>query len=252
MSAMSGTAAIIWQNAGGEVASWKFAGTNFTGKAVFESKGPNWKVLGSGDFNWDGRLDLVWMNEVTRRLEIALMDGVNVLSSDYVRAAPRAASGWNLLGVGDLNHDATADLLWSRPDGKMVLWEMDGTSFVKASWFHSGKVMSPNWRLAAIADMDGDTKNELIWQHLEGHLAVSQLNGSNIQTSTLLQSGKRFDAWKVAGASDFDGDNKTDFILRHKDGSLALWIMNGLHKEKSQLLRNGISVSHAWRIIGVQ
>ena len=252
LQAANGTSTIFWQNAAGKVATWEFISEDFAGKVPLPSKGVHWELIGVADFNWNGQTDLLWANKVTGRIEISLMENGNEVAVDYLRSAPSFSQGWKLLGVADLNEDSSPDLLWSRPNGQMILWQMDGTTFVQASWFNEGRPFNPAWRLAAIADMTGDAKNDLLWQHADGRVAVSQLEGMTIQGSTLLHGGKRFEAWKLAGTVDFNGDDQADLLWRHRDGHLAFSAVNGVDIAQSQLVRNGISVSHGWRIVGVQ
>jgi hypothetical protein len=52
--------------------------TNVIGSAVVVNQGPSWHVMGVGDYNNDGRSDILWQNE---------MNGTNLLT-DVIIGSP--------------------------------------------------------------------------------------------------------------------------------------------------------------------
>ena len=43
------------------LAMWELSGTNIVGGGVVSpNPGPAWKAIGTGDFNGDGRSDILW------------------------------------------------------------------------------------------------------------------------------------------------------------------------------------------------
>jgi FG-GAP repeat len=48
----------------------------------------NWAVYGTGDFNGDGKGDLLWRDSVTGAVSIWFMDGGNVLATAGFGAVP--------------------------------------------------------------------------------------------------------------------------------------------------------------------
>ena len=42
---------------------WEINGTTTIGAAVVGNPGPSWHAKGSGDFNGDGRADILWQND---------------------------------------------------------------------------------------------------------------------------------------------------------------------------------------------
>ena len=80
--------------------------------------GVAWTVVGSGDYNGDGRSDILWRNGST---------GANTIWRS-ANAATRQAVGtvstsWRVVGSGDYNGDGRADILWRNSStGANTIW----------------------------------------------------------------------------------------------------------------------------------
>ena len=73
-----------------------------------------WRV---GDFNSDGRIDVVGHNTTTGEIQVWLMDGTNRTSFVYVNDAATGGrligpSPWRLNGAGDVNFDGQTDIIF--------------------------------------------------------------------------------------------------------------------------------------------
>jgi hypothetical protein len=55
-----------------------------------------WKIVAQGDYNGDGKADLLWRNETTGQVYMMLMNGLVIASSAMVYQEPNIA--WNLMG----------------------------------------------------------------------------------------------------------------------------------------------------------
>ena len=108
-----------------------------------------------------------------------------------MKQAPVVASGvpltWQIVGVGDLDGDRKADLVWRHTQaGDVAVWLMDGVT-VK-----SGPVVSPGvpleWEIAEVEDFDGDGNADLVWQNTRnGFVDVWQMDGARIKQSIHIQ-----------------------------------------------------------------
>ena len=86
--------------------------------------GPSWHVKGTGDFNGDGKSDILWQSDTARR---DLADGRH--QPRFRRRRPvNPGPTWQIKGSGDFNGDGKSDILWQGEDGTPAIWLMDGTN----------------------------------------------------------------------------------------------------------------------------
>jgi uncharacterized repeat protein (TIGR01451 family) len=94
---------IVWQNAStGQVFVWYMGGAlgnQFLGSTFLAptGMGAGWSIVGTADFNGDGKPDLVWQNATTRQVFIWYMGGTlgnQFLGATYL--APTGMAGWTV------------------------------------------------------------------------------------------------------------------------------------------------------------
>src|SRR5438876_10965617 len=124
----------------------------------------NWKVAGIGDFDGDGRADILWRNTSTGQNYIYFMNGTVILPTEgYIRTV--ADPNWQVAGVGDFDGDGKADIVWrNRTSGHNYLYAMDGTT-IKPTEGYLRTVADLAWQIAAVGDYDGDGKSDLLWRN---------------------------------------------------------------------------------------
>src|SRR5262249_9254138 len=73
------------------------------------SAASTWSIAGTGDFNGDGRSDILWYNNTTGQVVIWLLNGTSVIGG----GSPGSVAGtWTVAGTGDFNGDGKSDILW--------------------------------------------------------------------------------------------------------------------------------------------
>ena len=104
----------------------------------------------------------------------------------------------------------------------------------------------------AIADINGDARADLIWQHDQGALQVWYMNGTTrIGSGSLNPAAVDGNDWKIVGADDVNGDLKPDLIWQQSStGLIGAWLMNGA-TATSFVLMTPSQVDRAWHIRGV-
>jgi FG-GAP-like repeat/Bacterial pre-peptidase C-terminal domain/CARDB/FG-GAP repeat len=141
---------LFWSNeTAGLNAIWYMDGTNLRSLALAPSVSgdPTWKVAGVGDFNQDGKPDLVWRNQSSGSNTIWLMDNTTILNNQGFAAIPD--TNWQINGVGDFNGDGKSDLaIRNYSSGQNIVWLMDGTAFQEIVFI--GEVKDTNWVLSGV------------------------------------------------------------------------------------------------------
>jgi hypothetical protein len=204
------------------------------GPTVLAGSGPiqavrntNWTVVGTGDFDGDGKSDILWRNQANGNNSIWSMDGTTILPGSGA-IPPRANSNWTVVGTGDFDGDGKADILWRHQvKGKNSLWLMDGTTILPGSGAILA-VANTNWTVVGTGDFDGGGKADILWRH--------QVKGKNslwlMDATTILPGSGAIQAvgntnWTVVGTDDCDGDGKSDILWRHQvTGNNSLWLMD--------------------------
>ena len=91
------------------------------------------------------------------------------------------STDWKIQGVGDLDGNGTADVMWrNTKSGVVAAWLLSGSSIVSSPFF---KGVPADWELAQLGDVDGDGKADVIWRHsINGAVAVWLMNGLSISS----------------------------------------------------------------------
>ena len=185
-----------------------------------------WQILGVGDLDGDSRADLIWRDRNRGDVAAWLLDGASMKAWATLLPALDPVN-WRLDGIGDLDGDGKADLIWRSPySGDVVAWMMDGLTV--RSWGTVFKGLDWSWKLSAVADLDGDTKADLVWRSVtSGDVDEWLMDGLAVKDRATLFP--RLDqSWQITGAGDLDGDGRADLVWRHDSASeLAEWMMNG-------------------------
>ena len=198
-----------------------------------------WQTAGVGDFNGDGRADIL-MRLANGRWRYYPMDGRQVLPGNGGAALP-ADPAWRTAGVGDFDGDGKADVLLRRLDGQWdgetgERWRyhlMDGRT-VRGGGQPAGLANEhplTSW-VAAIGDLNGDGREDALLRRLDGAWHYYPFHGNADGESGLFAGHgpvalPNDPAWAVAGVADFDGDGRDDVLLRHEDGRWLHQRMNG-------------------------
>jgi hypothetical protein len=214
----------------GTLEAWFLNNATIKGRQTLaDTIAPNWVLTGRGDFNADGKPDLVLQHKNDGWVSIWMMDGTTRLeeaATSIAQVDPR----WEVAGVGDFNGDGKADIAWQhRDDGKLAVWEMNGTTVTATSSVTPDGVPDLLWKVVGVGDFNNDGKSDLVWRHMgTGDVGVWLMNGlSRIIHSPLSPFSVPDQRWQVGAVIDVNGDGKSDLIWTHTDGTIMIWHMNG-------------------------
>jgi hypothetical protein len=115
---------ILWYNpAAGQVGTYFAWGAELIANpAVGPRASAGWDIAGSGDFNGDGRDDILWRHE-----QGALSNWLGTANGSFTvndaNAFANVSNDWQVVGIGDYNGDGRDDLLWRNLDsGALSNW----------------------------------------------------------------------------------------------------------------------------------
>jgi hypothetical protein len=200
-----------------------------------------------GDFNLDGKPDLLWQHS-GGTLYAWFMNGSTKVGGAYL--SPMIVDPqWEVVGMADFDGDGDTDLLWQHKTlGTLYAWLMTGTTSTSGAYLSPSSV-GPEWRVAAIADFNADAKPDILWQHKKtGTTYVYYMNGLT-KTSGAYVGTQVPPEWEVAGAADMNADNKPDLLWRHAvTGQMYVWYMNGLTPSSGTYV-SPHTVGTSWKIV---
>lgn len=119
-----GKADILWRHANGDIGVWWGTASGafiVADGAALRPVSLDWTVAGTGDFNGDGRDDILW-----RRSDGALGTWTATAAGDFQAndgsALIAVSTDWHVAGTGDYNGDGRDDILWRHTNGTVGDW----------------------------------------------------------------------------------------------------------------------------------
>ena len=177
----------------------------------------DWRVAGVGDFNRDGRDDVL-MRRTDGAWVYLPMNGRRVIAAERGWANLPRDVDWRMAGTGDFDGDGRMDVLLRHVEGEWRYFAMDGRRVVAG---HPTATRLPGdllWRFAGTGDFDGDGRDEVLLRHADGRWQYRAVDDETARASSL----ERDWAWRLVGIGDSTGDGRDDVLLRHHGGSW-LW-----------------------------
>jgi hypothetical protein len=242
---------IVFQHFNGALAVW-FMNGNIRSSASFlnppSNPDPDWRVVGSSDFNGDNRPDLLFQY-IDGSLAAWFFNGTNQTSTSFLSPSNPGAD-WRVVGIGDFNADGKRDLLFRHgTTGALAVWYMDGINRIGTANL-SPASEGLEWVVVAVADVNTDGRPDIVFRNLNTRiLAVWLMNGVNRVDADLLNPADPGVGWIPVAVGQFDSDPQLDLILQSDNGDMQLWRMRGLNAPERVFL-NPVNAGSGWIVVG--
>ncbi|MCY4011624.1 MAG: leucine-rich repeat domain-containing protein [Gammaproteobacteria bacterium] len=195
----------------------------------------DFRVAGVGDFNGDGRDDIL-MRRTDGAWVYYPLNGRRVVAAERGWANLPRNVDWRMAGTGDFDGDGRTDVLLRHVEGEWRYYAMDGRRVVADRPNGTRLTQDPLWQFAGTGDFDGDGRDEVLLRHADGRWQFGAIDDEAARVADL----DRDWAWRLVGIGDSDGDGRDDILLRH-DGGRWLW-----HRGRAGQAQPALSHEIAW------
>jgi len=175
-----GSSDILWRENTGQLAIWfrgAIAGAAYPG--YNNQPAPvdlAWQVRGVGDFNGDGRADILWRHTNGQVAIWPMRGGVRVGESAPGGLDP--SSAWSVQGVADFDGNLRDDILWRSVDGQLRIWFDGELREAFPSYANQGGRVDATWQIKGVADLNLDGRADIVWRQNTGQVALWFMDGA--------------------------------------------------------------------------
>ena len=179
------------------------------------------RAFGHGDFNGDGRDDVLWRNDNGLVTNWLASGNGSFTANNALQTQMDLA--WNAAGIGDFNGDGRSDILWRHDNGLVTDWlGLSNGTFTGNSSLATQ--VSTSWHIVGTGDFNGDGRDDVLWRNDNG-LVISWLasGGGQFAGNNNLLTQVPTD-WHIVGTGDFNGDGRDDILWRNNSGLVTDWL----------------------------
>lgn len=121
---------VLWQHSSGVFGVWQGTASGALANLGGVMGGANGNVIGSGDFNGDGRADVLMRQ--TNGTMVEWLGQANGQFTQFTPSAQLTDSSSRIAEIGDFNGDGQDDLLWRHSSGADAIWlASSGGNFIQ-------------------------------------------------------------------------------------------------------------------------
>lgn len=249
---------IFWHNRDtGRVVTWHMNGATVVDSRPLSVDGvsdTNWKIAGVGDFNGDRFSDILWRHATNGSLAVWLLQGNLVIGTQFLSVGGVADLNWRIGGVGDVNADGYADIVWQHSSGGLAVWFVRGSTVLSTTMLPYNLGPNTVWQIAAIGDVNRDGYADIVFQTTDGFLAVWQLRSGTVVLTQYLSVPRMPDGnWRIKAVASPDNTGFPAVVWQHSEtGHVALWYLNGATVVATIMTTPTTVDDLDWKIVGAR
>ena len=246
---------ILWRNDDGSLSDWLgTANGGFINNDVHAASfaPPSWTVAGTGDFNGDGRVDLLWRSDTG-----ALSDWLGTANGGFTNndgnAAGFAPTSWHIVGTGDFNGDGHGDILWRSDTGALSDWLGTSSGGFTNNDANAAGFAPTSWTIAGTGDFNGDGIDDILWRNTSSGAISDWLGNPNggFTNNDANAAGWAPTNWSVIAIGDFNGDGIADILWRSDTGAISDWLGNATGGFTNNDANAATWAPTNWHVVGV-
>ena len=231
---------IVLQNTGGAVYVWQMGGgangLGITANGFIggdDGPGAKWQVKATGDFDGDGKSDLLLQYKDTGAVYVWEMNGKTIKAGGFIGGDDGPGAKWQVKATGDFDGDGHSDILMQYADtGACFVWQTgdDGMTVKKYGFIGGEDGPGAKWQVKGTGDFNGDGKSDILLQYADTGACYVWEMGDGADGLTIKAGGfvggedGPGAKWQVKGVGDFNGDGRSDILMQYADtGACFVW-----------------------------
>lgn len=146
-----GMADLIWEHQTlGSLAIWFMNGAQVIGTQMLSIPqiDPVWQIVGAGDTDGDGKPEIIWQHQTQGWLAAWSLNGAQAFNTRYLSINQMPDRTWKIRGVGDVDGDGRADLIWQNTTtGGLGVWLLNGATVTLQRNLSIPQVSDVHWQV---------------------------------------------------------------------------------------------------------
>ena len=249
-----GRSDILWRSESGQLSNWLGqANGGFVNNDAnaFTTVSTDWWIVGAGDFNGDGRDDILWWNEQSQMSNWLGQANGGFVNND-ANAFRTVAEGWDVVGIGDFNGDGRDDILWRSATGQLSNWLGQANGGFVNNDANAFSTVPLDWQVVGTGDFNGDGRDDILWRSQTGQLSnwLGTASGGFINNDANAFATVPTN-WTTVATGDFNGDGRDDILWRSNSGELSNWLGTASGGWVNNDANAFTTVSTDWHVVAV-
>ena len=204
----------------------------------------------TGDFNCDGRTDIMYINPVDGQRAVHLNGGSGTFNSAITGSATGSSYATARFVTGDFNDDGKTDYMAVHANGAATEVFLSngsgGFTKVTSSGGYYANIQALKFETG---DFNGDGKTDYMWVNAQNNTTYTYLatgNGQFASPETSSAGGNYAGLWDLY-TGDFNGDGKTDILWGKAGSNPVVYLSKGNGTFSSAITSSATFPSGSWK-----